>query len=315
MYNLKTVDEVCNNFLKNADEELKVAKMYGDINEALAENDSSKVKYLIQKSEEHIKASVPEEVTIENTSLYVNLAEYDGVLKTVDITVRNKYSNPYAFKFKKQLVASEGFDEALYDFLKCVYLELVRDALINVNIDIVNTKLAEICEKAGNNFKVKVISPMIGEGKKISNITDDCIEYVADDTRILSLEDILVFCEPNEFISEEVINEGMEAAVSRFAQAQTTPQFVGLNEPLIGTLCDIGRFKPFTLIKKVYSKNVEKWCNKKLSESESMLTYYLDAVKGIFSVIALSGKEKEVVLKPFNIETLEVVDEDVLANL
>lgn len=309
MYNVERKNELLSNFIESADESLKVAGMFGNVQEAMNASDAAKVKFLIKKVTDAVAGVVPKGITLAETSLYVNQSEYDGVIKLVDVTIRNKYSSDYKFKFKKQLVLSDDVDAELHDFLKCAYSELITDALINANLEEVNAKLAEISEAAGNTFKVKIVSSIVGAGKKIAGITDDEVVFVADDSRILAMDDILVFCEPTELISEEQIKEGFDAAVSRFAQAQTTAQFVGLHEPLVGYICDISKLvKAITLIKKVYSKNV-----KKLRSDKDTLAYYLE--DGVFSVISVNADGKEVVLQPINTETLEVVDVDVLANI
>ena len=309
MYSVEEKKNLLSDFIARADESLGVAGMFGDIQEAMRACDGAKVKYLVKKAVESITSAIPEGINVADAALYVNQSEFDGVIKLVDVTIRNKYSSDYKFKFKRQLVLSDNVVGELNDFLKCTYSELITDALVNANLVEVNEKLAEIGEKAGIGYTVKVVSPIVGEGKKIASITDTEVAFVADETRILSMSDILVFCKPSELVSEEQIQEGFDAAVARFAQAQTTAQFVGIHEPLVGYICDISKLvKAITLIKKVYSKNV-----KKLRSDKETLAYYLE--DGVYSVISVNADGKEVVLQPFNTETLEVVDVDVLANI
>lgn len=312
MYNVAQKNEIVNSFTSVADANLKVARMFGSISDCMKKDDASMAKFLIKKAVDSVIAAVPEELSVSDVAVYINQNGDDAMIRTIDVVLRNKYSSDYEFKFKGQLVYSENYDvyDVLADFLKCSYIELITDALINKNLEEVNAKFAEIGKEAGNTFSVKVVSPLAGEGKKIAKITDKEVVFVADETRILEMDDILIFCEPNEVLSEEVIKQGYDNTVALFAQAQTTVQFVGVHEPVVGYICDISKLvKATTLIKKVYSKNAKKLGNSK----KDALAYYNE--NGVFAVVSATEDGKEVVLQPFNTETLEVVDYDVLANI
>ena len=149
MYNVEDKKSFLGDFIARADENLKVTTMFGDIKEAMKACDAAKVKYLVSKAVESVKASVADGLNVADAALYVNQSELDGVIKLVDVTIRNKYSSDYKFKFKKQLVLTEDVTGELYDFLKCAYAELITDAIVNANLEEVNEKLAEIGEKAG----------------------------------------------------------------------------------------------------------------------------------------------------------------------
>lgn len=306
MYDVKEKSEVVKKFIEEAEGVLKAKAMFGSIKEAMTSNDAPRVKYLITKAVEGVKGI---NTDILDSSLYVNQTATDGSIKVVDVTIRNKYSDQFKFEFKTQLIASEDVDKVFADFVKCSFTELVVDSLVRKNLEEVNAKFEEIGKAAGNTFKVKVISPLVGEGKKIYSITDKEIVFVADESRAFTLKGILAFCEADgALITEDMIKTGCEEAVARFAQAQTTPQFVGIHEPIIGHICDINKqVKPFTLIKKVYSKNV-----KKLRGNKETMAYYLE--DGVFAVVSVTEAGKEVELQPFNTETLEIADVDVLGN-
>ena len=312
MYNVAKKNEIVNSFTSVADANLKVARMFGSISDCMKKDDASMAKFLIKKAVDSVIAAVPEELGVSDVAVYINQNGDDAMIRTIDVVLRNKYSSDYEFKFKGQLVYSENYDvyDVLADFLKCSYIELITDALINKNLEEVNAKFAEIGKEAGNTFSVKEVSPLAGEGKKIAKITDKEVVFVADETRILEMDDILIFCEPNEVLSEEVIKQGYDNTVALFAQAQTTVQFVGVHEPVVGYICDISKLvKATTLIKKVYSKNAKKLGNSK----KDALAYYNE--NDVFAVVSATEDGKEVVLQPFNTETLEVVDYDVLANI
>lgn len=306
MYNIKTKDQLVNEFIANVDANLEIVKSYGSIAESMRNDDAAMVKYLIAKTDKVMVESIPEGIKIPDVSVYTSMNGDNNMVRVIDLIFRNKYSSNYEFKMKNRIVYSEDVFDVLVDFLKCSYIELLIDTLVRKNLEVVNAKLAEIGEKAGNDFVVKIVSPLSNEGKKIVKITDNEIVFVADEERVLSLDDILVFCKPTEFLTEEKIQQGFDDEVSRFAEAQTTVQFIGVRDPLVAYICDISKLvKPFTLIKKVYSKNIDKVRGNK----ETFAYYNKD---GVYAVIFVSEDGKEVALKPFDIETLEVVDVNVL---
>lgn len=309
MYNIKTKDQLVSEFTANVDANLEIVKAYGSLAESMKKDDTGMVKYLINETVKIMVASIPEGINIPAVSVYTSIKGDDNMINVIDLILRNKYSSNYEFKMKYRVVFSENVFDVVVDFLKCSYIELIIDTLVRKNLEIVNAKLAEIGEEAGNEFKVSIVSPLSNKGKKIIRITDNEVVFVADEERALTLDDILVFCQPNEILTEDKIQQGFNDEVSRFAEAQTTVQFVGVHDPLVAYICDISKLiKPFTLIKKIYSKNIEKVRGSK----ETFAYYQKDKV---YSVIFLSEDGKEVALQPFNIETLEVVDVDVLSEI
>lgn len=306
MYNVAKKDEFLKQFIINADANLELVKTYGSLAGSMRKDDADMVKYLIKEATRVVASSVPDGLDVPDVAVYTSQSGDENSINVVDLVLRNKHSSGYEFRFKKQLVVSDDVFEVLSDFIKCSWVELISDALIRANLEVVNDKLAEIGKEAGNNFVVKIVSPMGRDGRKVIKITDEEIVFVADESRILNMDDILIFNEPNEFLSEEVIKKGYTDTVALFAKAQTTPQFLGVHEPLVGYICDISKMvKPSTLIKKVYSKNVAK-----LRSDKESLAYFNDGK--VFSVLSVNSDGKEVVLKPFNIDTLEVEDYDVL---
>lgn len=307
MYNVAMKDKLVDQFIASADANFELVKSYGSLAESMKKNDADMVKYIIEKATAAMKSSVPEGLDVPAVAVYTSQSGNDDSISIIDLTLRNKYSSEHQFKFKKSIVYRENVFEVFADFLKLVWIELITDALINANLEKVNAKLAEIGKEAGNNFTVKIISPINAEGRKIAKITDEEIVFVADESRILNMDDILIFCEPNEFLSEEAIKEGYTSTVALFAQAQTPVQFLAVHEPLVGYICSISKMiKPMTLIKKVYSKNVQK-----LRSDKETLAYFNNGK--VFSVVSVNPDGKDVALKPFDVETLEVVDFDVLA--
>lgn len=306
MFNIQMKNELVDEFVSNVDKNLSIVKAYGSLEESMKQDDAGMVKYLIKETNRIMVASIPENIEIPSVSVYTSMNGDANMIRVIDLILRNKYSSDYEFKMKSRVVYSEDVFEVVVDFLKCSYIELIIDTLVNKNLEVVNTKLSEIGQKAENNFTVKVVTPLSNKGKKVVKLTDNEVVFVADEERALSLEDILVFCKPTEFITEEKIQQGFDEEVARFAEAQTTPQFIGVHDPLVDYICGISKLvKPFTLIKKIYSKNIEKVKGHKETDA-----YFFK--NGVYSVISVSEEGREVALQPFDIETLEVVDLDVL---
>lgn len=308
MYNNQKRNELVEQFIENVNLNVRYLKEFCDLHGAMKRGDSTSVKNLIGETARVFSAAVPEEVDIPEVSVFSTMSGDEGI-SLINLALRNRYSSEYTFKIKNQFVISEDVFEVFLDFFKCSYTELINYTLVRDNLVKVNAKLKEIITAAGNTFKVTIVPPLGNEGKKIIKITDDEIVYVADEDKALALDDILVFSEPSELVTEDIIKQGFEGEVANFAQAQTTPQFIGVSDPLIGYICDISKLvKPYTLIKKVYSKNV-----KRLRSNKETFAYYLE--DKVFAVVLVNEDGKEVALKPFNIDTLEVVDVDVLANI
>lgn len=308
MYSLVLRDSIVKEFCANVDANLDYLKSYCNLYKEMLADNSVTVKNFIEEVAKVMANSVPSEVEVPSVSVYPLLSGDDGIT-LIDVALRNKYSSNYVFRMKKQIIRNENVFEVLLDFFKCSYIELINDTLVRHNLDIVNEKLEEVGKEAGNTFKVKIVSPLSNMDKSIASISDDEIVYVADEERALSLEDILLFAEESEFVTKELIKEAFNREVAIFAQAQTTPQFVGVKDPLIGYICDLGKLtKPYTLIKKVVSRNALK-----VRGNKETLAYYLEGK--VYSIVRLGADVKEVVLKPFNIDTLETVDFDVLSKI
>lgn len=309
MYNVQTKDALVNEFITNVDNNLNLIKDYGNLAELMQNDNVAMVKHIINESSKLMVASIPEGVNIPYVSVYTSLNGDDKSIQVIDIILRNKYSSKYDFKMKGRLVYSESVFDELINFLKCSYIELLIDSLVRHNLEKVNSKLKEVVDTAGNGFEVRIVSPLNNKGKKIVKLTDNEVVFVADEERALSLDDILIFCEPTEFITEDKIRQGFDYEVSRFAEAQTTVQFIGVHNPLIGYICDISKLvKPFTLIKKVYSKNIAKIRGNK----ETFAYFHKD---NVYSVLFVNNDGIEVALQPFDINSLELVDFDVLQEI
>lgn len=306
MFNIERKNEIVTKFIADADACLEAVKPYGNLFEAMESDNVDSAKYLIERMAGAVEAVVPKELGVPGIVLYKTFTGEASKIDIVDLTIKNKHNSDIIFRFKHQFVRSSNIFEAVADFLKMCWVELIVDSLVRSNLAVINAKFADIAKEAGIGFSVKVTSPLNNGGKKVISITDEEVVFVADEERALGMDDILLFAEPSEFLSQERIDDEYKKTVANFAKAQTTVQFLSVHELLVGYLCDISKMvKPMTIIKKVYSKNVNK-----LRGNSETLAYFNNGE--VFSVVSVNLDGKEVVLKPFNIETLEVVDFDVL---
>lgn len=308
MYNLESRDKYLREFSERVEGRIDFLKCYCDLYAEMAKDNVVVVKSFISMVNTEISKVTPKELSVAPASVYTQFSGEDGI-SLIKLTLRNKYSDKRHFSMKREFARTTSVFDEVVDFFRCSYIELITDALVRSNLEVVNSVLGKICEGANNSFRVTVVPPMGNLGKSLLKITDDEVVYVASEDRALSLDDILVFSTPTEFVKEELIEKGINKEISLFAQAQTSPQFVGLKSPLIGYICDIGKLiKPITLIKKAYSRNALK-----VTGNKETLAYYTE--DGVYSVVRLGKDIKEVVLQPFNTESLERVDLDVLSKI
>lgn len=284
----------------------------GDYNldAAMGANNSSKVKDIVTKVHKAMIANVPDELDVPKVSLYVSsTGSTPDTISLVNITLGNKITASKDFKFTTVVTSGNAIQKVI-DFMMGVYKVLLVDELIEQNLTRVNEVLKSATDDAKCGFEIEVVSPLSHEGKKIASISDDKIAFVADEARAFTLDTILVLLEEaTEIISEDVIKAHYAKLVEELETVQSTVQLVNIHGgALVAYVCDISkRVKPFTLIKKVTSKNVSNVKGTAPSEA-----YYSDG-----KVFALVGRKEnspwEMVLSPFDTETLVKSDTDVLA--
>lgn len=311
MVNSKLKDQLVASFVENAKKNIQMTCQDIDVNKYMAEGNVDVIKNIINKVHSNIILAIPDEVTIPKVNLYSSMSGENGV-ELINLTVSNKFTAVRKFKFQKRITSSANTLADIVEAFEYFYSELIVDSLVQENLEVVNSVLAKITEKAGVSYSVVVAPPMQEDGKKIKSISDEMIVLVADEDRVFELDDILVFRTPDEEskITQELIDEAIEKEAMQYAEAQTVEQFVERKGcPVIKYLCDIStQVRPMSLIKKIHSKNVER-----LQGNKDAVAYYLK--DNVFAVIARVDGKMEVVLSPFDITTFRKVDVDVLANI
>lgn len=268
------------------------------------------VKKSIDKIRANVMLSIPEGYSIPKASLYVNGTGNGDDVTVISVVLANGWKDPQEFRFANQFAVGENIVDAITSFFQASYEELFLNVLADENLQVVNETLAELSAKAGITYKVAVVSP-IGQGsKKIAYISDDEVDFVADPDKLFDVDDILIFQAPDEIITVDKIEAAKQPLVDELGLAQTPVQLVGAHGgSLIKYLCGIGpQVKAITMIRKVNNKNAERLTGKK----DTTAYYEKD---GVYSVVARRDGKFEVLLKPFDIKTLETVDLDVVGEL
>lgn len=266
------------------------------------------VKMCVMKIKNIVLSSIPEGVAIPGISIFQKYVG-EGEITGITVTVSNRISDTKKFKFRH--IANRGnVIESLKRFFTDVYETLMVDSLMEVNIKRINEVMEAVCKDAGLSYKVKVVSPLEYEGKKIAMMTDEEIQFVVSRDRIFNLDDVLVLRDVDSVVTEEMIEYAFNHEIEEVSEAQTPEQLVEKHGgALMMYVCDLSkRTRPMTYIKKITNKNIMGNRNK----CDEVL-YFL---KGdVFALVARRDGNMEVVLSPFNTKTFRKVDVDVLAEI
>lgn len=309
MINLTKKNEIISQFTETSKEMFETVNANIDIDGVMSAGDVDGVRLAVKKVQNIMIANTPFGVAVPKASLYVSPTGAEEIT-IVNITVANKISSSKSFNFHNAITHGNA-NEKVFNFMLSVYTALLIDEMVDENLERVNTVLASAVTEAGLDYSVKVVSSLGNEGKKIAFMSDDEIIFVADEERVFNLDNIIIlFEETDETYTEEVLKKHLQVLVDEMATAQTTAQLVGIHGgALVAHVCDISkRIKPMTLIKKVVSKNVSK-----VRGNKDTLAYFNDGKN--FAILARRDGHFEVILSPFDTETLRNVDIDILKEI
>lgn len=275
-----------------------------------ASGDVETVKRAVEKIRSNVTSAIPQGYAIPKASLYTSCSgteDNDKKISMISVSLTNGWKDEKKFKFSIKVFADKYAVSNLVEFFQSGYSELFEDILVCENLDAVNAVIGECAQAAGLPYEVKVVSPLYMNGKKLRYISDDSVEFVVDINKIFDIEDIMALQVPDEMIKEEQIAAAKQNVTDELGLYQTTPQLVGAHGgKLIKYLCNIGtQVKAMTLIRKVNNKNVER-----LTGAKDTTAYY--EKDGVYAVVARRDGAFEVLLKPFDMETLVNADVDVL---
>lgn len=312
MYNLKEKEELISAFTENVKKNAKENLADLDMVRFMDNGDIDLVRECVNKIKATVDMSIPGTLAIPKYSLYVSGSGSDETkISLVSISITQRIKSTKKFKFKTA-VTTENTVDTILNFLVATYTELLVDELAEANVSVVNELIDEVVKEAGIGYEVSVVTALGNEGKTVVYLGDDMVQFVADESRIFDLDDILALQEVSEIITGEDIIGAKQALVDEFVTIQTPEQLIQAHGgALLGYVCNINkRVKPFNIIKGVSNRNIEK-----VSGNKDCLTYFYDSEKGIFSIIAKRGSDFEVVLSPFDVNSFRKVNFDVLGEV
>ena len=298
--------EILNDFKNKSREIFDCTKDKYNLEEAMESGVIEDVRDTVKGIQNIMIGSIPEGVDIPKVSTYISASGEDAI-SLVNIKITNRVKSDKTFAYPISVTKGKA-TEKVFDYMVGVYTALIVDQMVCENLAEVNGVLAEAVKEAKLPYSIKVVSDLGNEGKKIALLSDDEVIFVADEDRVFSLDNIIVLLtEATDLISEETIKAHFDALVEELATASTTVQLMGIyGGALVAYVCDISkRTRPATLIKKVCSKNV-----KNLYGKNDILAYYSEG--DTFALVSRRDGDFEVILSPFDINTLLSKDVDVL---
>lgn len=308
MYNQIQCAEIIGEFNNSANERFQSLRGNLKFAEAMQSGNSSEVSKFVNIVKDLLISVIPEGLPIPKAYMYVSsMSNNDEVISIVNITVSNKSSSAKEFRFSTSIIGDDIADK-VFNFLKPVYVSLLEDAMAQENVDVVNNVVSQAAEEAGLGYKINFVTPLVGKGRKIIQLTDEEITLVCDMDRLMNIDSMVIFqSETSEGITEEYIQETYTSLCNALAQAQTPVQLVEMHGgELISLLCDLSkRVKPMTLISKVYNKNILT-----MRGNKDGIGYYNK--DNIFAVVNRKCGALEVLLNPISTKTLEPVEFDVI---
>lgn len=311
MFDQSKREEVLHLFDANANASFESVLPQLGIDEAMKRGDANATREGVKNIQNILISVIPEGVAVPKATLHVSASSTSGTdeITVVNISLSNSLKSLKKFKFTSVIVGTD-IARKVYGFLHNIYTLLIDDEMIDANLEHVNHVLSQAVAEAGLQYAVSVVSPLGNESKKVAYLADDEVQFVADADRVFSISDMVIFSEPNEFISEKKIQETYGKMVNALSKAQTPVQLVAMyGGSFVSFICDISnRLKPQTIINKVCNKN-----SKALIGNKDAIAYFKDG--DVFSIVSRRDGEFEVLLSPINITTLEPVDYDVLKAL
>lgn len=243
----------------------------------------------------------------ENVALRVAM-QSDEV---IDITVSGNIDAKNTFKKKFSVVRTIGsnsstiFDDVVNN-LYPLYVQLLEDTLVRMNLKRLNEVFAEITKKAGLDYTVKFASGFSTD-KVVQEITDDSIVFTLSEDKKFDLDSVIVLMDPNAIVDADRIEKARNETAEAFASSPTPVKFLDAKYPIIKLLAGVsGRIKTMTYIRKITGRNAMS-----TTKASRCLTFY-DANE-VYSLVEFTDDGLEVVLSPFNAKTFDAVDFDVKA--
>lgn len=311
LFNKEKVNECLQMFEDSAKELIAETCDDIDLEKFMKDGDGDAVRKSITKIQNNLVASIPQGIPVPGVSLYVTPlgGEYIDV---ISISVTNKFKAVKTFKFKGTITSRNSSLEGAVSIMMEIYKKLIVDAMAEHNLGIMNRILERATGEAGLPYNVTIVTPLGVKDRKVDVLTNEEVVFVADMDRVFDMGDLLILAEPVEnLISEEAIEDAFNSLVAELAACQMPQQLVASHGGVtIRYICNINKqVRPMTLIKKVCTKATDK-----IIGNKDTLAYWTDG-ESYALVVRREGGHFDVVLDPFNVETMLRSDVNVLAKL
>ena len=308
MFRKNEVVKVITDFKNNAEEMFKTS-CKDDVVAYMKENKAQEISDFCNKVKNCAIASIPEGYAVPNVSVYVNSTGTEEEIKVINLSVNHKVTSDFRFKFAYVFTALH-VEEDIKDAFIEVYETLLINQMAAENLKKVNEVMEIVTEKAGVDYKVSFVTPLKGDGKIVERISDDEVVFVADEEKVFEVENLLITYDADKFVTQEMIDEAIDLEADKIALATSTVKLVAQwGSPVIKYICNLNKqVKPMTIIKKAVTKNIIKVRGKK-----EEIGYFTD--DDIFAIVAKRPEGYEVILSPFEIETFDAADLDVIKEI
>lgn len=313
MFNAKMRDEVIRSFGSEVERVGEIMRDLHRIKTYLDAGADSYVRDSLHKINDFIAECVPQGLEVDEISVGANVNA-----NVINMTVKTKKSDAVCpMRVKKVVVRrNDSTDDTMYE--ECVeaiydvYVSQLEAAMAQKNIDKVNAVLADILQRAGLDYSVKLTS-FYGhsEDKKIAYLSDNEVVFICDKENIFNCNNFAILRDPDAILTESDIEKAKSDIAEEISVAQNTLQFVqNKGFVFITHLCDIPKTKKMSrVVRKMVSKNVMFANNRKTGG----IMYY--DVDNVYAILEVKDGEIDVILSPFDLETFKYVEKDILAEI
>ena len=298
MINTETKDWVVSSMRESMAERLTDQLNGLDIEGFMKSNSADLVSQAVEKIQANVKVSIPEGIPVPEATLKVTSTGSGNEITVINISISSKIKADKKFRFANSFISNNTLG-AITEWITEVYVQLVIDIMAEDNLLVVNEVLKKAKEIAGISYDVSMVSAIGGTTSKIAELSDEHVVFYADNERIFDVDDILALQEPSELISQEAIDGAIKQVAESLEESQTTVQLVANHGGiLISLLANINkRTKIMALLKQVTNRNIEN-----INTDKDLIAYYLK--DGVFALVEQRDGNREVILSPFNTETL-----------
>lgn len=292
-----------------------IAETCGDVTleKFMKEGNDTLVRQCIFKIQSNLIAAIPNELPVPGVSMYITpMRTSSGVIDVISLSITNKFRAAKTFKFKKTITTRTASLEGATDVMLGIYKDLITNVMAEQNLSVLNEVYANAAQDAGLPYGIRVTSALGIKDRKVETLSNEEVVFVADYDRVFNFNDLMILAEPIEnLITEEAIQSAYDNLVAELTSCQLPQQLVAAHGgATLRYVCNINKqVRPMTLIKKVCTKAVDK-----IIGNKETLAYWTDG-ESYALVVRREDGNFDIVLDPFNIETMLRSDVDVLAAL